>query len=411
MKVLLGVCGSVAAYKAAEIVRALQDKGVEVEVTLTASAERFITPLTFNALTGKRVHTSLWSPDQSEFAEGPIEHIAVAQAIDAMLIAPATATTMARLAHGFADDFLSSVYLATTAPVVLAPALNVNMWEHPATQANVAQLLARGVHLVTPESGYLACGMTGGGRLANIDAIVDATLATAGPHGDDLQGETVLITAGGTREALDPVRFLGNRSSGRMGHALAEAALARGARVLLVTASSLPAPSGCSVTRVESAAEMETALKALLSQATVVIAAAAVADFRPVTPSAAKLRRASGLTLHLEPTPDLVAGAVRDRRPGTLVIAFAAETEHVEQNAREKLLRKGVDGIVANDVSESGIGFDSDQNSGLFLTPDGRFALPKESKRSMADRILSQVLSLRTQRPLQVDTGVELVSI
>ncbi|MBE7159184.1 MAG: bifunctional phosphopantothenoylcysteine decarboxylase/phosphopantothenate--cysteine ligase CoaBC [Rhodospirillales bacterium] len=395
MKVLLGVCGGVAAYKAPEIVRALQDRGVDVEVALTAAAERFITALTFNALTGKRVHTSLWSPEQSEFASGPIEHIAVAQSIDVLLAAPVTATTLARFSHGLADDFLSAVYLATKAPVVLAPAMNVNMWQHPATQANVDALLARGDRLVAPDAGYLACGMTGSGRLAGIDSIVDATLrASFGPV-HDLSGETVLITAGGTREAVDPVRFLGNRSSGRMGHALADAAHARGATVILVTASSLPVPPGCEVVRVETAAQMQTALNTALSRATVVIAAAAVADFRPAAPASTKLRRDSGLVLHLEPTPDLVAEAARRRAPGCLVVAFAAETDQLEENARQKLLRKGVDAIVANDIGRTDIGFDAEHNSGLFLTRSDTVELQRQTKRAMADAILDQVLRLR----------------
>ncbi len=404
MKVLVGVCGGVAAYKAAEVVRALQDRGAEVEAALTASAERFITPLTFNALTGKPVHTSLWAPDQSERADGPIEHIAVAQSIDVLLVAPATATTLARFAHGLADDFLSAVYLATQAPVVLAPAMNVNMWQHPATQANVGLLQARGARLVAPEAGYLACGMTGGGRLAGIDSIVDATLAATSSPAQDLCDETVLITAGGTREAIDPVRFLGNRSSGRMGHALAAAARARGASVILVTASSLPVPQGCEVISVETAEEMGRAMDHSLPRASLLLAAAAVADFRPATPSPAKIRRAGRLTLELEPTPDLVAQAVAHRRPGTLVIAFAAETESLEDNARSKLLRKGADAIVANNVADTAIGFDSERNGGLLLTREDVYPLPVESKRAMADRIFDQVLVLREKqyRPEQV---------
>ncbi len=394
MKVVVGVCGGVAAYKAAEVVRALQDRGLEAEVILTAAAERFITPLTFNALTGRRVHTSLWDAAQSEHAEGPIEHIAVAGDADALLVAPATATTLARFAHGLADDFLSAVYLATRAPVVLAPAMNANMWEHPATQANLALLRQRGNRVVLPEAGYLACGTVGSGRLARVDSIIAEVLAALTPR-RDLAAESVLITAGGTREALDPVRFLGNRSSGRMGHALAAAAGERGARVTLITAAALPPPPGCHVLRVTSAAEMEAALGQQLAGATLLIAAAAVADFRPAAPSPEKLRRTGSLLLTLEPTPDLVAGAVQGRRPGTLVIAFAAETSDLERNARAKLLRKGVDAIVANDVSKTGSGFDADQNQGLFLTRTSTVPLPLQSKRAMADRILDETLRLR----------------
>lgn len=417
MKVLLGVCGSVAAYKAAEIVRALQDRGAEVEVTMTAAAERFITPLTFNALTGRPVYTGLWSPDQAQHAEGPIEHIAVAQSIDVLLVAPASATTLARFAHGLADDFLAATYLATRAPVVLAPAMNVNMWQHPATVANVRLLQGRGAHLVEPEAGYLACGMTGGGRLAPIPSIVEATLAAPAraalspghtqqapfspPRLPDLAGETVLVTAGGTREPIDPVRFLGNRSSGRMGYALAEAARDRGAHVLLITAAAVPPPSGCEVHSVETAAQMNDALKACLPRATVVIGAAAVADFRPSAPSAEKLRRSGPLTLALEATPDLIAEAVRRKSPGTLVIAFAAETRAgtLEARAREKLARKGVDAIVANEISTPGLGFDAEDNAGLFLTATRTVPLPRQSKRSMADAILDHALALRQSSP------------
>ena len=390
MKVLVGVCGGIAAYKAAEIVRALGDRGAEVEVALTGSAERFITALTFNALTGKHVYTSLWSPDQAQHPDGPIEHIAVAQTIDVLLVAPATANTLARLAHGMADDFLSAVHLATDAPLV-------NMWQHPATQANVQLLQDRGARLVPPEPGYLACGMTGSGRLASIDRIVEATLAAVS-HTQDLRNETVLVTAGGTREAIDPVRFLGNRSSGRMGHALATAARNRGAKVILVTASTLPGPPECEVLRVESADQMWQAIEANLARVSILIAAAAVADFRPLTPSPSKLRRSGPLTLHLESTADLVAQAVAQRSPDTLVIAFAAETDHLEENARAKLLRKGADAIVANLIGAPGLGFDSDHNGGLFITATDTLKFPVQTKRLMADQILDQVNGLRLQR-------------
>ncbi len=393
MKVLLGVCGGIAAYKSAEILRALQNRGVGVEVALTAAAERFITPLTFRALTGKPVYTSLWEPAVGSTDAGSIEHIAVAQNIDALLIAPASANTLARLAHGFTDDFIAAVYLATTAPVVIAPAMNVNMWQHAATRANLALLQRRGARIVEPEAGYLACGMIGGGRLADIETIVQAVMSTAEIK-QDLSGETVLITAGGTREPMDPVRFLGNRSSGRMGHALAEAAHARGAKVILVTASALDAPNGCEIIPVQTAEEMRNALHKHLPVATIVIGAAAVADFRPRQYSDAKLRRQGPLTLELEPTPDLIAEAVTARQPGTLIIAFAAETEDLEENARDKLLRKGVDAIVANDVTAKELGFESERNAGLFITPEATVPLPESTKRVMAGRILDQVRAL-----------------
>ncbi len=421
MKILLGVSGGVAAYKAAELVRALQNGGAEVQVALTRSARRFVTPLTFAALTGREVLTSLWQPS-GEASTGPengpaqpfsIEHIAAGQGIDALAIAPCTAALLARLAHGLASDFLSTLYLATTAPVVLAPAMNVNMWGHPATQANLRLLTQRGVQIVPPDAGYLACGMTGAGRLAPVDTICAAILAAARPPAaappQDLAAETVLITAGGTREPIDPVRFLGNRSSGRMGHALAAAALARGARVTLVTASPLPTPVGCEAVRVQTAAEMAAAVFDHLPRATVVIGAAAVADFCPRSVAAGKLRRDGGLTLELEPTEDIIALAAAHRRPGVFVLAFAAEIEpdpvRLEAAARGKLRRKGVDAVVANDVSAEGTGFDADRNSGLFVTPDGTYPLPPASKREMADRIFDRIAALRNGKSTRARLG------
>lgn len=406
MKILLGVGGGVAAYKAAELVRALQNGGAEVQVAMTRSARRFVAPLTFAALTGQEVLTSLWEP--SGVATGgsaqpfSIEHISAGQGIDAFAVAPATASLLARFAHGLASDFLSTLYLATMAPVVLAPAMNVHMWQHPAVEANVALLRARGVHIVAPDAGYLACGMTGAGRLAPVEAIGAAILTAAQPSPQNLQGETVLITAGGTREPLDPVRFLGNRSSGRMGYALAAAARARGARVLLVSSAALPHPAGCELVRVQTAAEMAAAVLARLPEATMVIGAAAVADFRAATVRPHKLRREGPLTLQLEPTEDILALAAAQRRPGTLVIAFAAETEpdpaRLEALARAKLLRKGADAIVANDVSATNTGFDVDRNGGLFLTATRTFPLPESDKRTMADRIFDQLLTLLRSR-------------
>lgn len=398
MRVLLGVSGGVAAYKAAELVRALQLEALDVQVAMTRSARRFITPLTFAALSGKPVLTSLWEPSgdagNEQAASFEIEHITNAQACDALLVAPATANILAKFANGIADDLLSTLYLATTAPVLVAPAMNVRMWEHPATQANVATLRQRGVVVIPPDSGYLACGMTGSGRLAPAEDIVAATLrALYTSH--DLAGETVLITAGGTREPLDPVRFLGNRSSGKMGHALAEAAAARGAQVVLITASPLPVASSIRAIRVNTASEMSAAVHAELPRATVVIMAAAVADFRPRSVSASKLRREGSLSLELVPTEDIVAKIVRERRPDTLVVAFAAETEDLETNARAKLQRKGADAIVANDVSAEHLGIEADRNAGLFITRQHSIVLPESSKSEMARRILECVHELR----------------
>ncbi|HZL26143.1 MAG TPA: bifunctional phosphopantothenoylcysteine decarboxylase/phosphopantothenate--cysteine ligase CoaBC [Acidobacteriaceae bacterium] len=403
MKILLGVCGGIAAYKAAELLRTLQECAVDVQVAMTASAQEFVKPLTFAALTGKRVYTSLWEPS-GEPAEGEssnfeIEHIAVAQAIDALVVAPATANILAKFANGIADDFLSTLYLATTKPVIIAPAMNVNMWQHPATQANLQILQQRGVRIVEPGAGYLACGMTGSGRLADVDAIANAVLSVLAPK-NDLTAETVLITAGGTREPIDPVRFIGNRSSGKMGHALADAAIARGANVILVTASPLPDPAGCKVLRVATAAEMERAVLHELPEATVVIKAAAVADFRVRDVAGNKLRRGGPLTLELEPTEDIVAKVVARKGRGTIVIAFAAELKNLEANARAKLLRKGADAIVANDISSPEFGFDSERNAGLFLTPDRTRTLAPATKREMADRILDELLAMREAIPL-----------
>ncbi len=394
MRVLLGVTGGIAAYKAAELARLLQAAEVDVQVAMTAGAEEFVRPLTFAALTGRQVLGSLWQPETQGEGEFAIEHIAIAQAIDALVIAPATANSLAKLAQGLADDLISTVYLATEAPVIVAPAMNVNMWNHPATQANVRVLEDRGVEIVPPGAGYLACGMTGSGRLAEVEAIAAAVLARLARR-QDLAGEHVLVTAGGTREAIDPVRFLGNRSSGKMGHALAKAAAERGARVTLVTASGLDGPAGHEVVRVNTAAEMREAVLAHLDHATVVIGAAAVADFcvREVSPE--KLRRGGRMTLELQATEDIIAEVAERRHPGALVIAFAAETADLAANARAKLLRKGVDALVANDVSEAGLGFDAERNAGLWLTRERTEELGESSKRVMAERILDRVKGLR----------------
>ena len=322
MNVLVGVSGGIAAYKAAELVRELQKRGVSVQVAMTASAEEFIRPLTFSALTGKPVYTSIWQAS-TEANSFEIEHIAVAQRIDALVIAPATANLIAKMAQGLADDFLTTLYLATKAPVLIAPAMNVNMLEHPATQANLFILRDRGVQIVAPDAGYLACGMIGGGRLAEPEVIAEAVVQRLVGK-TDLAGEHVLITAGGTREAVDPVRFMGNRSSGKMGHAIAEDAAARGATVTLVTASNLPAV-GCKIIRINTAEEMLGAVLEALPGATVVVGAAAVADFRPVSVAQGKIRREGRLVLELEPTVDILAEVGKRKRAGTVVVAFAAE--------------------------------------------------------------------------------------
>lgn len=390
--VLLGVCGGIAAYKSAELVRALQRNGADVRVIMTRAAQEFIQPLTFASLTGHKVFTDMW---ESQAESDTIEHIAQAQWADVLVIAPATANTLAKLAHGLADDFLSAAYLATEAPVVLAPAMNVNMASHPATRGNLLALEQRGHSVVASESGYLACGMTGDGRLADIETIVRAVLDQLNPI-SDLGGETILITAGGTREPIDPVRFLGNRSSGKMGYALAAAAERRGARVILVTAATtLAAPQNCEVISVNTAAEMHTAVLERLPDATIVIKAAAVADFRVSWVAGTKLHRDGALSLDLEPTEDIVRSVVDHRRSGTLVIAFAAEMGLDVVRARDKLHRKGADAIVLNDITRPDLGFDSERNAAVFITGETVVSLPEASKSEIAARILDQAKALR----------------
>ena len=399
MKIALGVSGGIAAYKSAEIVRLLQDRGIRVQVIMTRAAQEFVRPLTFAALSGEKVITDLFgSGDHQANVESAIEHIAIAQSIDVLLVAPATADVLARFAQGIANDFLSTLYLATTAPVVVAPAMNVNMWNHEATQANLEVLRKRGVRIVHPESGYLACGMTGPGRLAENEAIVAATMEALGAS-QDLAGETLLVTAGPTREKIDPVRYLTNRSSGRMGYAIAEAALRRGARVLLVSGpTAITPPGGAELTPVETAEEMRAAVLKLLPESTVVIKTAAVADFRPKAPSAQKIKRKGPTTLDLEPTADILAELGR-QKTAQIIIGFAAETENALENARKKLAAKSLDAIVVNDVSRAGIGFDSDRNAVTIITHDEVIEVPETSKWEVAQRVLDQAVRLRKRAP------------
>jgi len=399
MKVALGVSGGIAAYKAAEIVRLLAERGIRVQVIMTKAAEEFIRPLTFAALSGEKVITDMFAAGaEPANLDSAIEHIQVAGSIDALLVAPATADVLGKFAQGIANDFLTTLYLATTAPVVVAPAMNVNMWNHPATQANLEILRKRGVRVVEPGTGYLACGMTGPGRLAENQAIVDATLEALGAS-PDLSGETVLITAGPTREKIDPVRYLSNRSSGRMGYAMAEAALRRGARVLLITGPTmLPAPRAAEVVEVESAEEMRRAVLERLPEATIVIKTAAVADYRPKSVQPQKIKRAGGLTLELEPTADILSEVAR-HKGSQIVIGFAAETENVREHARKKLASKSLDAIVVNDVSQKGIGFDSERNAVTIITADEAIDVPENSKWEIAHRVLDQVVRLRQSKP------------
>jgi phosphopantothenoylcysteine decarboxylase/phosphopantothenate--cysteine ligase len=395
MKIALGVSGGIAAYKSAEIVRLLQDRGIRVQVVMTRAAQEFVRPLTFAALSGEKVITDMFGSEDSQAnVESAIEHIAIAQAIDALLVAPATADVIAKFAQGIANDFLSTLYLATTAPVVVAPAMNVNMWNHEATQTNLEILRKRGVRIVTPGSGYLACGMTGPGRLAENEAVVAAVMEALGAE-QDLAGETLLITAGPTRERIDPVRYLTNRSSGRMGYALAEAALRRGARVLLVSGpTAIKPPGGAELTLIETAEEMRAAVLKLLPESTVVIKTAAVADFQPKVAAGQKIKREGPMTLELEPTPDILAELTR-RRTSQIVVGFAAETNDILENARKKLASKSLDAIVVNDVSREGVGFDSDRNAVTIIAHGEVIEVPETSKWEVAQRVLDQVVKLR----------------
>lgn len=401
MKIALGVSGCIAAYKAAELVRQLQQEGITVQVVMTRHAQEFIRPLTFAALSGQKVITEMFEPQGAAPAnlESAIEHIGVAQEIEALLIAPATANLIGKLASGVADDFLTTLYLATKAPLILAPAMNVQMWEHPAVQANLQRLRERGAVVVEPDEGYLACGMTGPGRLASAESILVQVRALLGLR-HDLTKETVLVTAGPTCEDLDPVRTLTNRSSGRMGYAIAEAAQRRGARVILVSGpTALEPPPAVEVENVRTTEEMRRAVRARLEEASVVIKAAAVVDFRPAQVAKQKIKRGRGpLTLVLESTPDLLE-EITAARGDRLVVGFAAETENVVENARAKLRAKKLDLVVANDVTQNGAGFDVDTNIVTLLARDGQeVPLPKMTKQAVAHRILDEVVRLRSAR-------------
>jgi phosphopantothenoylcysteine decarboxylase/phosphopantothenate--cysteine ligase len=399
MRITLGVTGGVAAYKAAELVRRLQQEGFSVQVVMTRGAREFVTPLTFAALSGQKVITDLFADSSGGEAnlESAIEHIAVAQRTDLLLVAPATADILAKFARGIADDFLTTLYLASTAPVVVAPAMNVNMWNHAATQENVKILRARGVNVVDPAEGYLACGMTGAGRLAGQEAIV-AAVREALKAQRDLDGETVLITAGPTCEDLDPVRYITNRSSGKMGYAVAEAAALRGAKVILVSGpTNLEVPAGVERIDVRTARDMHHAVVDHIAGSSIAIFAAAVADYRPTEQHAEKIKKDNApLTISFEPTTDILAEVTKNKGQ-KIIVGFAAETDRVAENARKKLSAKNADLIVANDVTAEGAGFDQDTNVVTLFSSDGRdLALPKMSKSEVAQRILDEVLRLRT---------------
>src|SRR5271157_704241 len=390
MKILLGIGGGIAAYKAAELARLLMQQGHQVQAVMTGADQEFVRPLTFAALTGRKTLTDLFA------MESAIEHVSVAQEYDILAIAPATADLMAKLAHGLADDFLSTLYLAFAGPVVIAPAMNVNMWRHAATQANLETLHRRGHRIVEPDSGYLACGMTGPGRLASPEAIAEAIHLETRLR-SDLEGEVVIVTAGPTQEPLDPVRFLSNRSSGKMGYALAEAAARRGARVILVSGPvNLAPPAGVETIPVRTAAEMREQVLAHLDDAGIVIKAAAVADFCLTKVPAQKVKKtAARLSLELDPTPDILAELGR-KKGDRLLIGFAAETQNLVAEARRKLESKNCDMIVANLVGAPDLGFESEENEVTLVLRTGEtLPLARAPKREVAGRILDQVLKLR----------------
>jgi phosphopantothenoylcysteine decarboxylase / phosphopantothenate---cysteine ligase len=397
MNAVLGVGGGIAAYKSAELARALMERGLRVQVVLTPAAEKFITPLTFAALTGRKVITDLFGASSpEETLSSAVEHIAVAQENDILVIAPATADLLARLAHGLANDFLTTTYLAFTGPVVLAPAMNSNMWMHPATQENLAILKGRGHLIIEPEDGLLACGTTGPGRLAEPEHIADI-VAGLTLHRRDLAGETILVTAGPTEEPLDPVRFISNRSSGKMGYALAQAAAQRGARVILVSGPvQLPEPAGVSVIHVRTAVEMRNAVMDHLADATIVVKSAAVADYHLSRVPQHKVKKTSArMSLDLDPTPDILA-ELGQKKGDRLLIGFAAETQNLTESARQKLTTKNCDMVVANLVNQEGTGFESDQNEVVLVLRTGEtIPIARAPKREIADRIFDQVTKLR----------------
>jgi phosphopantothenoylcysteine decarboxylase/phosphopantothenate--cysteine ligase len=396
MNVVLGVGGGIAAYKSAELARALMERGCAVQVVMTDAAQEFVRPLTFAALTGRKVITRMFSQDAGETLSSAVEHVSVAQEAQGFVVAPATADLLARFAHGLADDFLSTTYLAFVGPVILAPAMNTNMWLHPATRANIETLRGRGHTIVEPEEGALACGTIGPGRLADPKLIADRVMAALG-HSRAMAGDTVLITAGPTEEPIDPVRFLSNRSSGKMGYALAEEARARGAEVILVSGPvALAAPAGVKLVRVRTADQMRAAVLAHLEAATIVIKAAAVADYRVAEPSAQKIKKSgAALTLTLEPAPDILAEVGR-KKGGRLLVGFAAETGEPLEEARRKLEAKNCDMVVGNRVDREDVGMGSDDNEVTLVTRTGEVErVARAPKRQIAARIFDRLLALR----------------
>jgi phosphopantothenoylcysteine decarboxylase / phosphopantothenate---cysteine ligase len=396
--IALGVCGGIAAYKAIEVLRGLQKSGCSVRVAMTRRACEFVQPLTFRALSGSHVVVDDYAPDNPD----PIAHITFSQTADLLIVAPATANIIAKFADGIADDFLTSTYLACSSPVLIAPAMNTTMLEHPATQRNLKQLRADGVYIVEPDSGEMACGTVGPGRLSEPERIVAAALeilASRSRRQNDLAGERFLITTGATREEIDPVRFISNRSSGRMGFALAEAALKRGGEVTVVAGiTTVAPPPGVKIVRALSAEDMSEAVARERLDASVFIGAAAIADYRPTQRADHKIKKSKdSITLTLERTPDVLSQVAASRVNGMLVVGFAAETENVLDNARAKLSSKNLDVIIANDVTREDAGFDSATNAITIITRDQSepLELPVMSKSEAADRILDVIVSLR----------------
>jgi phosphopantothenoylcysteine decarboxylase / phosphopantothenate---cysteine ligase len=400
-KVVLGVCGGIAAYKAVDLCRRLVDAGAHVVPVMTDGATRFVGEVTFSALASEPVRRSLWDGDD------PIPHTTLGQGADLVLVAPATARLLSAYAHGYSHDLLTNVLIATRAPVVVCPAMHTEMWEHPAVQDNLALLRSRGVHVVEPESGRLAGGDVGAGRLAEPATILSAAGAVLDGRGADLAGLRVVVSAGGTREPLDPVRFLGNRSSGKQGHAVAEEAASRGAKVTLVTTTGLPVPAGIERVAVETAADLRDAVLSRAAGADVVVMAAAVADFTPAAVSDQKLKKRDGVpVVELRPTDDVLAALGSTKAPGQVVVGFAAETADVAANAAAKLRAKNADLLVANDVAAEGAGFEHDTNEVLILFPDGTERhVPLTDKRSVAREVLDAVLDVRRQAGTPHTTG------
>jgi phosphopantothenoylcysteine decarboxylase/phosphopantothenate--cysteine ligase len=390
-ELILGVTGSIAAYKAVYLLRELTRLGAAVTVCLSEHAREFVGPLTFRTLSGRPVLTNLFDPQSPD----AVEHVALAERADAVVVAPATANLLAKAAHGIADDFLTTLLLAARGPVLVVPAMDGAMWEHAAVRANVATLRARGVAVLEPDAGALASGLSGKGRFPEVEAIVEALRRALVPA-RDLAGDRVLVTAGPTREPIDPVRYISNRSSGKMGYGVAQAALRRGAEVTLVSGpTALTPPPGCAFVPVQTAEEMREAVLQHLDRATIVIKAAAVADYRARQAAPTKIKGKRDITLELTPNPDILA-EVAARRTGAFVVGFAAETNDIAAQARRKLEAKGVDLLVANDVSQQGIGFDAEENEVLLLDRwGGQRALPRMPKADVADAILSHVLALR----------------